>query len=308
MSVYAAGIDLGGTRLKFAAVSDAGDVLLRTTVPTGETRGDWIAAAGAEIAGAEAELGPATAVGVASPGLAARNQRTIAWMQGRMAAVQDLDWTEALGSRKFVPVMNDAHAALLGETWCGAARNCANALLLTLGTGVGGAAMVDGQLLRGHIGRAGHLGHISLDACGELDITGTPGSLEDAIGECTILARSSGRFASTEELLIAGANGDAHAREVWVSSVNALAAGLTSLINVLDPETILLGGGISNAGSALIEPLARRLNETEWRPTGGRVNLVFAALGDWAGAIGAARNGLIMREERSGGARLVEIK
>src|SRR5437879_5910035 len=151
-------------------------------------------------------------------------------MPGRLPGLAGLDWQKFLRWSKPVLVLNDAQAALLGEVWRGAARDSHNALLLTLGTGVGGAAMVDGHLLRGNLGRAGHLGHISLDPAGQPDIVRTPGSLEAAIGDCTVHLRSGGRFVSTKALVAAARRGDAWARRVWLASAQALAAGLASLI------------------------------------------------------------------------------
>jgi len=170
-------------------------------------------------------------------------------------------------------------------------------MLLTLGTGVGGAAIVDGRLLRGHIGRAGHLGHISLDPDGSPDITGTPGSLEDAIGNCTIAQRSNGRFSTTSELVKAYQEGDAGAADVWLRSVKALAAGVVSLANVLDPEVVILGGGIVKAGDALLTPLRKWIDEFEWRPTGNAIRIATASLGEMAGAWGAAANALNVNQQ-----------
>jgi glucokinase len=116
-------------------------------------------------------------------------------------------------------VLNDGHAALLGEAWLGSARGFQNVILLTLGTGVGGAAILDGKLLRGQIGRAGHLGHICLDPDGPRDVCGTPGSLEVAIGNCTIGERSRGRFQTTHELVAAYRDGDLEAAGIWLESV-----------------------------------------------------------------------------------------
>ncbi|HVV70736.1 MAG TPA: ROK family protein, partial [Verrucomicrobiae bacterium] len=155
-----------------------------------------------------------------------------------------------------------------------------------------GAAIVDGNLLGGHIRRGGHLGHISLDPHGPADVTGTPGSLEDAIGDCTVRKRSHGRFESTRALVGAAERGDRMAREVWTESVRALAAGIASLINVLDPEVVLLGGGIIQAGPTLFRPLRRFLNDFEWRPAGTRVQLIPAQLGERAGSFGAAWNAM----------------
>ena len=226
-------------------------------------------------------------VGLSAPGLAAKDGRSIAFMPGRLDGLEGLDWAKFLGLPA-VPVLNDAHAALLGEVWCGAARGSENVILVTLGTGVGGAAMVDGRLLRGHVGKAGHLGHVSLDPDGALDICGAPGSLEDAIGNHNVAARSDGRFATTHDLMRAHEAGDGFATAVWLKSVKALAAALVSFGNVLDPEVAILGGGVARCGETLLRPLRELVAAREWRPGGVGMRLVPAELGEFAGAYGAA--------------------
>jgi glucokinase len=228
--------------------------------------------------------------GLCAPGLTSPDERKIVSMPGRLQGLEGLDWSAALNFPTVV--LNDAHAALLGEVWRGTARGETNVLMLTLGTGVGGAAMVDGRLLRGHVGRAGHVGHISLNPVGEPDIVGTPGSLEDAIGDCTVSARSGGRFATTRDLVTAAASGDTAAQEIWLRSVRALGAALAGLINVLDPRMIVLGGGIVAAGDALLTPLHAALGTMEWRIGGAKVAISPAQLGTQAGAFGAAYRAL----------------
>jgi glucokinase len=290
---YCVGIDLGATNVKVVAVSATGRERYRGREPTAEGPEDWTARIRAWLVALESELGTAAAgVGLAAPGLVAPDGRSIAWMQGRMSELQGLDWTEALGLGLPVPVLNDAHAALLGETWIGAGQEKRDVVLLTLGTGVGGGILVGGRVLRGHTGRGGHLGHITLDADHPPDIVGTPGSLEDAIGECTVAARSGGRFNTTEALVSAHRSGDAAASQVWLRSVHRLACGIASLINVLDPEIVVLGGGITRAGPDLFQPLTDYLGRVEWRPLGVPTPVVPAALGDFAGAFGAARNAI----------------
>jgi glucokinase len=293
---YAIGIDLGGTQIKAAAVTEAGEVLDRAEFPTADDAAvAWAERIREHIAHLETGQGGAAEwIGLAAPGLAAADARSIAWMQGRLDAVQGLDWTEWLQRAQTVPVLNDAQAALLGEAWLGAAAGCRNAVLLTLGTGVGGGVLVDGRLLKGQIGRAGHLGHLCLDTDAPPDIVRTPGSLEDAIGNCTIATRSHGRFTSTEQLVSAHLAGDVDASAVWLRSVYQLACGITTLINVVDPEVVILGGGIARAGAALFEPLERFLGHVEWRPSGHQVRIVAALLGEFAGAIGAARYGMTL--------------
>ena len=190
-------------------------------------------------------------------------------MPGRLKGLEGFDWPLFLRRERGVTVLNDAQAALLGEVWQGAAKGLRHVILITLGTGVGGAILSDGWLLHGANHRAGHLGHISLDPFGPPDITGIPGSLEDAVGEATLAGRSGGRFRTTAELLRAVAGGDPDARRTWERSIRALGCGLASLVNVFDPEAIVIGGGIAQSGPLLYEPLQKVLDEVEWRPAGG---------------------------------------
>ena len=294
MSLRIIGIDIGGTNIKALALAEDGAVLRESLVRTqAETGANWLANVRKALADVCDGAAPADlCIGIAAPGLAAPSRESIAHMPGRLAGLEGLIWKEALQAVHAVPVLNDAQAALLGEAWLGAARGSANAILLTLGTGVGGAAIVDGRLLRGHLGRAGHLGHISLNPAGGLDVANTPGSIEDAIGDCTVAARTSGRFSATSQLVAAVRAGDADARRIWLVSIQALAAAISSFINILDPEVVVIGGGIAQAGATLFEPLQKSLDRFEWRPGGHKVRVIPAELGDRAGAFGAARAAL----------------
>jgi glucokinase len=131
-----------------------------------------------------------------------------------------------------------------------------------------------------------------LDVDGENDIVKTPGSLEGAIGNYTVQKRSSGKFESTLDLVAAAQRGDQKALEIWERSVQQLGCAIVSMINIADPEVVIIGGGIATAGSALFEPLKRVLDEHEWRPHGHRARIVAATLGEFAGALGAAFNAM----------------
>lgn len=286
---YTVGIDLGGTRIKAVALDAAGAVLARANEDNGGAdAAAWTVRIASILAAWRAELGAdPTHIGICAPGLAGRDAVSIEFMPGRMEALQGHDWTRALAAPVPVRVLNDAHAALLGELAHGAARGASNAVLFTLGTGVGGAVLANGKLVRGAIGRAGHLGHISLDPNGAPGITRCPGPLEDAIGNHNLALRTGGRYHDTAALL-AAVDTDPLAAEAWGRSVRALGAAIVSVINVLDPEIIVLGGGIAASGEALFSPLRAYLDAHEWRPGGHRVTVVPAALGDAAGALGAA--------------------
>lgn len=286
------GIDLGGTAIKAVVVQEGGQLLEQANQPFVDRDMEWARAIRDLVAGFEQRHGKADGVGVSAPGLAARSGRCIADLPGRLDGLEDLDWTTYLGRTGTVPVLNDAHAALLGEAWLGAARGMEDVAMLTLGTGVGGAAIVDHRLLKGHIGRAGHLGHISVDFNGPLDDVNTPGSIELEIGHKTVAARSGGRFRSSRELVEAHLAGDPEATRLWLRSVKALAACVTSIINVLDPEAVIIGGGAAKAGPALFVPLQAHLDQFEWRPGGAQVRIIPPELGDIAGAYGSAWNAL----------------
>ena len=113
------------------------------------------------------------------------------------------------------------------------------------------------------------------------------------MGDCTVPARTGGRFKTAHDIIAAVKAGDADANGVWKTSLRSLAAALAGFINVLDPEVIVIGGGIAaGAGDELFVPLHAMLERFEWRPAGAKVRLVKAALGIRAGAIGAARHAL----------------
>ena len=177
---YAIGIDLGGSSAKAVSVSTDGALIEQATVgfdPAVPMQ--WAERIRILVEEFQAKRGtPALAVGLSAPGLPKDNGRSIACLPERLRGLEGFEWGPYLGTSRPVPVLNDAHAALLGEAWVGAARGLKNVIMLTLGTGVGGAALVDGRLLRGEIGRAGHFGHSCLDPCGPPDICGTPASLE----------------------------------------------------------------------------------------------------------------------------------
>ena len=284
---YSIGVDLGGTNIKIVVISNDGTVLEYLTCDTADAEGSWAQTIKHNVDQIQKQRGESAChIGLAAPGLAARDGRSIAYMQGRLAGLQGFVWQDFLKSP--VVVLNDAHAALLGEVWQGAAKGYRNAILLTLGTGVGGAVLVDGRLIKGQIGRAGHLGHVTVYSDGSPDIVNTPGSLEQMIGNYNVAERSGGRFTSTRLLVEAHLRGESEATTIWLRSVHHLAAAIASFINAFDPEIVIIGGGIAQAGTALFDPLGKELDRFEWRPQGHQVQVIPAALGEKAGAIGAA--------------------
>lgn len=295
---YIIGIDMGGTGIKAGVFSNDGNLLKRKTALTSDGEmldghPAWAVNVRRLVRELEEESGShPRAIGFTSPGLASKDQRCITTLPNRLKGLEGFDWTSWLGFEKLVPVLNDAHAALLGEVWQGAARGMQDAILLTLGTGVGGAILSEGRLIRGHTGRAGHLGHVSVNRHGPVSIAGMPGALECFMGNYTVAERSRGRFTSTKALVEAVRAGDVEAANIWHDSVHALAVGIASFINAFDPERVIVGGGIAETGDVLWKPLSVELDRIEWRPQGYQTQIVKAELGDWAGAYGAAYQAL----------------
>ena len=282
------GIDLGGTRIKGVVISEHGEVLQHIYLPTNDGHdSNW--KEGVNNAVKELMSGSSlkeAVIGIAAPGLPNDHYTSIAFMPGRMQGLENFIWSAFLGQSVFV--LNDAVAALLAEARYGAAKGKKHVVLLTLGTGVGGAILIDGNPYGGAFNKAGHLGHMVIDEGGDKDVTNMPGSLEECIGNCTIVKRTNGRYNSTHDLINAYREGDDFAKEVWLKSIRHLAIGLASITNILSPEMIVLGGGITEAGDDLFLPLHQYMSEYEWRAGGNRVEIVKAHYSDLAGAIGAA--------------------
>lgn len=283
----AIGIDLGGTWIKGVLMQvETGDIIKQLYHPTNGDK-DWkqaVAETVSELRNVVSD--PVSAIGLSAPGLPNVTNQYIAFMPGRLSGLEGFHWGHFLESS--VHVVNDAHAALLAESRFGAAKGYKNVVMLTLGTGVGGGVLINGQLYQGNFQKAGHVGHIAVGDEGERDITGMPGSLEDAIGNASIEKRSLGRFGSTYQLLEAYKQGDYFAQWIWLSSVRKLAIGISSLINCFSPDVVVLGGGIAQAEDELLRPLTDFMTLYEWRPGGYGTPIKLAQFGDMAGAIGAA--------------------
>ena len=288
--INAIGIDLGGTRIKGVLLECGSGSLLHTEVmQTDDSLPESWRSAVKEM---EKRLcarskAPVAGVGIAAPGLVAANGRSIANMPGRMSGLEHFDWADFLG--KPVSILNDAHAALFAEVHYGCGKGLNNIVMLTLGTGVGGGLLLNGKLYEGSLKRAGHLGHISLDSRGtDPDITQMPGSLENAIGNTTVPARSFNRYRDTETLVEAYNLGEPLASLVWLNSVRDLAVAIASLINTFSPDLVIIGGGITLAGASLFGPLRQFLDVFEWRPDGNPTPVKIAFFDEWSGAVGAA--------------------
>lgn len=187
---------------------------------------------------------------------------------------------------------NDATAAALGEHRYGAGAGTRHMVYLTVSTGVGGGVVVDGRLYRGAGGNGSELGHVTVDCAGRLcHGCGRKGCLEAYVSGTSIAER--GREAglavsSAEDVAAAARAGEPVALQVWDATVDALACGLTSIVNVFEPELVVVGGGVMRAGEQLLGPVRERVRAEAITPAGRAVSVVPSALGDRVGVVGAA--------------------
>jgi glucokinase len=282
------GIDLGGTAIKLGRFDQEGTALAELEVST--PRPPVPGAVTVAIGEAVERIDPrreADRVGIGLPGptdAAGRVARLAINLEG-WREVPLADWLEPELERP-VTLANDANCAMVGEAWLGAARGCDNAILLTLGTGVGGGIWLNGSLYIGPGGAAGELGLIGVDSEGPPCRSGNRGSLEQYCGIGALARLSS---LDPKELRLRAEAGEASALEVWERYGRALGVGLSSLIYVLTPERVLIGGGLSGALPYFL-PAAWREIETRVLPP-SREGLVIqrCALGNGAGRLGAAR-------------------
>lgn len=282
------GIDLGGTAIKLGRFTQAGNCLNSLTVPTPQPANPT--AVTDAMVTAIATLDPdhqTTAIGLGTPGPADAAGR-IARVAINLVGWHDVpiaDWLEERTGRRTI-VANDANCAGLGEAWLGAGRPFQDLIMLTLGTGVGGAVILNGKLFVGRHGTAGELGLITLNPAGPPCNSGNRGSLEQY---CSVQAIRRDTGLEPSQLAERAQQGDGDAIAYWHTYGCNLAAGLTSLIYVLTPEAVILGGGLSAAAPLFMPSLIAEL-ETRVLPSSRQgMQVLLAELGNQAGIVGAAR-------------------
>ena len=237
-----------------------------------------------------------SAIGVGTPGpadAAGRISRIAINLEGWI----DIPVATLIQSRTGVPTIvgNDGNCAGLGENWLGAGRNYRNSVLLTLGTGVGGAVFINGALFTGHAGSAGELGLITFDAAGYPCKSGNNGSLEQFLSGQSI-RRMTGK--EPKELGILAATGDRSALEFWDDYGRNLGIGLTSISYILTPEVAIIGGGISASAKYFLPAAKREIDRRVMVTSRPGFKLIEAELGNQAGITGAAKLAWEMLERK----------
>jgi glucokinase len=191
-----------------------------------------------------------------------------------------------------VTLENDATAAAAGEHRWGAGAGVRHMVYLTISTGVGGGVVIDGSLYRGASGNGGELGHVTVDWRGRrCRGCGRHGCLEAYVSGTSIAERAQEAglpHATSEEVAAAALAGEAGARALWDETVEALACGLISIVNLFEPELVVLGGGVTGSGALLLDPVRTAVREGAMPPAGEAVDVVLSPFGDRVGVLGAA--------------------
>ena len=292
-AVDALGVDIGGTKIAGARVTPLGEVVAHASRPTTPDNPEGILDALVEIC---EELGSSDAlptVGVAVAAFLDRDRENLFFSPN--IAWQNYPLKAEVEKRLGVPVVleNDANAAGWGEFRFGAARDVQSMIMLTMGTGVGGALVDDGRLLVGGYGMAAELGHIIIEPGGHLCGCGNYGCLEQYASGTALMRDARQRLgdesltqAALTELLRAG---NAHVLESLDGVARAMGRGIASLVAVTDPELIVIGGGVASAGDLLLDPIRESFRDAYGagarRPAAG---IVAATMGNTAGVVGAA--------------------
>jgi glucokinase len=297
--------DLGGTHLRAAIVDQKGQIQFRfkqntPQVPDATAIVDAIVAA---VRDSEKQ-GDISAVSLVVPGTVKVEEGTVVTAPN-LPCLDGFRLAAALTEQLHVPAVleNDANAAAVGEMWRGAAVGCKTIICLTLGTGVGGGIILDGNLWRGVDGAAAEIGHMCVDPFGGVACTcGSRGCLE-VFASATAIVRMTreasprypdsilqGKDDRTAEMIFeAGQQGDELALEIFRRMGVYLGIGLANLINILNPEMIVIGGGVVNGWDLFEKHMHQQVEERAFPLLAARVKIVRAKCGDDAGLLGAAR-------------------
>jgi glucokinase len=317
-------VDIGGTNVVVGLVPEEGGPprALRTRATASLGDPDAVVAELANMIrdaireGREGPTDEVLGVGIGSPG-------PLDLAGGAVLDAFNLGWkdfpirdrlADAVGLKAILD--NDANCATWGEYWLGAGRNVKNLVGVTLGTGIGGGVVLDGRLIHGASASAGELGHMTIDFHGRRCKCGNYGCLEAYASGPNIAARArEGLEAGAESALTAlvGGNlerltaatvyeailkGDAYAGEVMLETAKILGAGLANIVNLFNPDMIVIVGGVTRAGDYLFTPLRSEVRRRAFRSAEQACQIVPGALPETAGVIGAA--GLFLRSLREG--------
>ena len=302
------GIDIGGTQIRAGMVDENGAILASRTIETPADMESFLPSLHEAVGWLLETTALPAGVGIGCKGIINPDSTCVEILPGPLHFLEGQRLSDMVGLPGDVPVFadNDARVALAGEMVWGAARGRENALMLTLGMGVGGAALVDGRLLRGHSGVAGHLGHVTVEPEGALCACGNRGCLETVFSARAIegdawaavhrgcastltrLFREQPQLATCRTIFQAAREGDELSRAIVSKAIGKLAAAIAGLLHVFDPEVVILGGQVAGAGEDLLAPLQEQVWQRSHGLLGREVPLIDQEVADKSGIVGAA--------------------
>jgi glucokinase len=299
-------VDLGGTHLRVALVDSCGKIhthLKRHTPKDDSPHVVVDALASVADDWRRADYGPIVGASVMVPGAVDRAQAVVI-SAPNLPSLINFGLKAVLQERLGWPVVleNDANAAAIGEMWLGAARGCRDVVSVTLGTGVGGGVVLGGKLWRGAHGAAGEIGHTTVDPLSGLKCKcGNTGCLE-LFASATAIVRMARESLSefpkamlsiddltAEKVYDAGLQGDELALSVFRRAGKYLGIGLANLMSLIDPEIIVINGGVVNGWDLFAADMYAEVGERAFQATAKQVRIARAECGDNAGLLGAAR-------------------
>ncbi|MEW6128951.1 MAG: ROK family protein [Acidobacteriota bacterium] len=303
------GIDLGGTTIKGALVDDAGNIVYETRVDTEKNDSEKLLAQIIEFTKhlqQQSESRAAT-IGIGVPGLVNIKTNRIETMPN-LPNLSEIDIPGRLSEATKLPVTidNDANAAAYAELKAGAARDKKDVFFVTLGTGVGAGLIMDGKIYRGATGFAGEFGHMTIDPEGIECGCGNVGCLEtiasapnivrrmrarlqrDRTSSLSLLAIPRDREMTAEDIGVAAQNGDEMAQLIMERTGMFLGIAIAAVVNLLNVEMVVLGGGVMAAGNLILKPTTSETRRRAFPPSFNNCEIVLAELGAAAGVIGAA--------------------
>lgn len=306
------GIDIGGAQIKAGMVDETGAILASRTIPTPSDLESFVPSLHTAIGWLlEATALPA-GVGVGCKGIINPDSTQVQMLRGTLHYLQGQILSELVGLPRDVPVFadNDARVAMAGEMVWGAAQGRRDVVMLTLGNGVGGAVVANGQLLRGECGIAGQLGHVTVDPDGPPCACGNRGCLETVFSaraiegqawaavhrgcssSLTRLFRDRPQLATCRTVFQAAREGDEMAGSIVSAAIRKLAAAIAGLLHIFDPELLIVGGPVADAGADLLVPLQQQVWNRSRGLLGRDIPIVEQQVADKSGIVSAA--GLVM--------------
>lgn len=306
-------VDIGGTKIIAALVSNSGRIIAEERFPTLAAEGPQsvierlLSSVDYILSLKSMDSSQLDSISIAAAG-------AIDSKRGLITSSPNLPGWHAIPLRDMVRekyrvntfLLNDASAAALGEHRFGVGRGVNNLILLTVGTGIGGGIIINGQLYEGSSGSAGEMGHMTIDVNGPSCTCGNIGCLEMLASGTAIAREARRRIAqgektslleivsgkvediTAEKIGIAAQDGDSLALDVIAEAGTYLGVGMLNLVNIFNPEIIVVGGSVAKLGDLLLEPARQVVRERAFKLSSEAVRIVTAQLGDEVGLLGAA--------------------